>query len=1112
MNRLYIKLAFLFCFQFSGLFSQDLKIGLPVGHTDAITDLFYSPSGKYIASLSKDQTAKIWDIESEKLIGNLQLSQDVNEFEFVSDSLILIRGNDNRAHLYSLKNKKYVFNINYSIKTVFSENHYEEKPQKLNLVKLDSNKEFVVGIYENASAQFNNIADRLSIELPLDNEIFDAKTNALGSVFALRDKKDRIVMFDPNKSQIFANKFNNLNDFLLAEQDVLILFYEKSIKLWSIKNNTELKNIKLTNEIIDFKFDDINSRIYFLDTQNALNALDIDSGEITSFFKPNKKVEALLQFEKHLNKLAYVTKGSIEVLNVKTKIIDEKTEFTSDPQNLKVHIGSQSYAVFKDKQIETYSLLDSHLISVFKNQIDPVLFASIDPINRRFYVVNNKLNEYTLALDTGKFKKMDSAKTTFLNTPYNYSLFRSNNNLRLGNLDSISGLCSLNYSKEQDVLSLKSSLPMYQILQNFGARIRLNRENTTQDLMLFTNNNLRVGTRQGYIAFQHLRPNMGWSEWKQLGKHEALINSLDCFNTNNDTFILSTSEDGSVILWSLTYGKVITYYAIGGDPEKWVHLHPSGLFDASSEAMKLMYWTKNMDVVQFSQVKDRYWLPGLWQKVMDGERLPDIRKMSELKLQPHVNIVSIDHDTVKIHLTKRDGGYGPVTLFINDKEAISDICPVDMDRTLEAQNISVSIKNHPYLLNGANNITVKATSEDGFVQGRGAKGSAVVKTETLKQPQFFCVVVGVGDYANKNLNLKYTVNDAKAISKAMKLGAENLFGTDRTHMYSLTSNSERVPTKENIKNVFKEISEKAHAEDVITVYLSGHGITWGGDLGDFYFLTSDATAATSEAYNDPVIRKNNTISTSEWVSWIKDIPALKQVMIIDACGSGKAVDNLITERDIEASQIKAIDRMKDRTGMFIISGCAADAVSYEASIYSQGLLTYSILQGMKGAALKENKYVDVFTIMAYARETVPKLAEGIGGIQEPQLLIPKSGGFDIGFLETNDRNAIPLANPKTVFVRSTLLNTEDLEDSLGLTEMLNNELSLVASKGKTVPLVYFDSAKYPNACKISGGYTVTGNQISISIRLRCGEDLKTYSLTAINKEELIQNIVNLLVD
>jgi len=88
--------------------------------------------------------------------------------------------------------------------------------------------------------------------------------------------------------------------------------------------------------------------------------------------------------------------------------------------------------------------------------------------------------------------------------------------------------------------------------------------------------------------------------------------------------------------------------------------------------------------------------------------------------------------------------------------------------------------------------------------------------------------------------------------------------------------------------------------------------------------------------------------------------------------------------------------MKDRTGMFIISGCAADAVSYEASRYGQGLLTYTILQAMKGVALREDKFVDVNTLLNYSREEVPKLAAGVGGIQEPQLLIPKGGSLILG--------------------------------------------------------------------------------------------------------------------
>ena len=64
-------------------------------------------------------------------------------------------------------------------------------------------------------------------------------------------------------------------------------------------------------------------------------------------------------------------------------------------------------------------------------------------------------------------------------------------------------------------------------------------------------------------------------------------------------------------------------------------------------------------------------------------------------------------------------------------------------------------------------------------------------------------------------------------------------------------------------------------------------------------------------------------------------------------------------------------------------GSAADAVSYEASRYGQGLLTYSLLQGMKGAALKEDQYVDVSKLFEYAADEVPRLAQNVGGIQRP---------------------------------------------------------------------------------------------------------------------------------
>lgn len=589
--------------------------------------------------------------------------------------------------------------------------------------------------------------------------------------------------------------------------------------------------------------------------------------------------------------------------------------------------------------------------------------------------------------------------------------------------------------------------------------------------------------------------------------HENKIQSKLFFS--NESRLLSSSQDGSVILWNVDTGdEIIRVYFFDRDPKKWVHLHPSGLFDASPEAMEMMYWTKGMEIIAFDQLKDRYWVPGLWEKVLNGESLPEIKSIDEIKLQPKVELRSTESDQVEIALTKRDGGYGKVAIFINGKEVISDARGSKMDTTKSTQKILYSIKDHPYLKDGENEIVVKASSADGFVQGRGELLTIMRESNAVTEPHFYGVVIGISEYANSSINLKFPVKDATAISKSIDIGASNLFGEDKTHIYSLTSESSLKPSKQNIEQVLKEISGKAKAEDIIFLYLSGHGISYGGSNGDFYFLTADATSSNRESYQDSEVRKQKTVSTEEWVSWIKTIPALKQVMIIDACGSGKAVENLITARNVEGSQIKAIDRMKDRTGMFIISGCAADAVSYEASQYGQGLLTYSLLQAMKGAALKEDKYIDVFTIMDHARETVPDLARGVGGIQEPQLLIPKGGSFDIGMLESQDKAEIPIAEPKRVFIRSILVDKKKYRDVLDISKKLNDELGLLTSKGdNTLDIVYFDADEYGNSCQITGGYEGTETNLTLDMTIVCGSSEESIQISATSVDDLVTKII-----
>src|SRR5262249_28396162 len=187
--------------------------------------------------------------------------------------------------------------------------------------------------------------------------------------------------------------------------------------------------------------------------------------------------------------------------------------------------------------------------------------------------------------------------------------------------------------------------------------------------------------------------------------------------------------------------------------------------------------------------------------------------------------------------------------------------------------------------------------------------------------------------------------------------------------------------KENLQKAF-EAARKAKPTDVLVVYLAGHGVSVQKQQDLYCYLTQDARTTDSTAFNDPAVLEQAAVTSEELVDWIKKIPALKQVMILDTCAAGAAASKLMEHRSLSGDQIRAIDRLKDRTGFHVLMGCAADRVSYEASSYAQGLLTYSLLQGMRGAALREGEFVDVSKIFQHAADQVPLLAQNVGGIQK----------------------------------------------------------------------------------------------------------------------------------
>ena len=416
----------------------------------------------------------------------------------------------------------------------------------------------------------------------------------------------------------------------------------------------------------------------------------------------------------------------------------------------------------------------------------------------------------------------------------------------------------------------------------------------------------------------------------------------------------------------------------------WAVVDPLGRFDASDGGdVPGLHWVIGGEAVGLDQLKDQYYDPGLLAKHLglNPEPLLQPKSLEEAKLQPKVAVGKVEEGKAKLTLTDQGGGIGKVVVLVNGKE-VKEI--EDAGTGAKEATINIDLKGDKRVESGKRNrIEVVAYNKAGSVASRGAVrefDDAAAPAPAL--PTLWAVVCGVSEYANKDLNLRYSGKDADDFAAALQVGGNKLFD-GRVNLKLLTA-SRPAADKPGRDNLLKALDglKQAKPGDVVVVYLAGHGINHAGtkDESDYYFLTADSKTANLAAAVD----RGMAVSSKKLVESLKAVPARKQVLILDTCASGKLVEKMdfSGSRGVPGAQVRALDKLKDRTGVFVLAGCASDAVSYEATTYGQGVLTYALLQGIRGLAVADDQ-VEVGRLFDFAADTVPRLAKDIGGVQRP---------------------------------------------------------------------------------------------------------------------------------
>ncbi|MBC7872907.1 MAG: caspase family protein, partial [Ferruginibacter sp.] len=451
---------------------------------------------------------------------------------------------------------------------------------------------------------------------------------------------------------------------------------------------------------------------------------------------------------------------------------------------------------------------------------------------------------------------------------------------------------------------------------------------------------------------------------------------LTCRFSNDEQTVITTSSDGSLKEWVVPGGRIIKTIAFTGgygtysiyrnklilcnedrinlysypglkkdysllplDSSNYLVLDSSGRYDGTEPARKLLYFTCGTEIINLEQAKDQLWVPNLAERITHGEII-NAKTLEELNicgLTPEVKDVSSQPGEYLFKITPRRGGLGETILLVNGIEVKrykaeqlkknAGIFELVIKKE-ELSNFFAAGKDNP--------VTVRAYTADNTISSRGVIIRENKTDKITTPPNLYAVMVGVSDYKGDELDLKYAAKDATDISSAVAAAAGKLLNTDgkqHVFMYNLTTAKEHylLPEKKSIKETLVAIGKKATANDILLLFFAGHGVMEGKEK-QFYFLTSDASKMSAA---DAIAAVG--ISTAELTEWMKpqNIKAQKRILIFDACNSGQAIkdfvklgnnnqDYLAARNDDNARQIKEIDKLNEKSGLFILSASASD--------------------------------------------------------------------------------------------------------------------------------------------------------------------------------------------
>ncbi|EDZ63811.1 putative cysteine peptidase containing WD40 repe at domain [Sulfurimonas gotlandica GD1] len=408
------------------------------------------------------------------------------------------------------------------------------------------------------------------------------------------------------------------------------------------------------------------------------------------------------------------------------------------------------------------------------------------------------------------------------------------------------------------------------------------------------------------------------------------------------------------------------------DDGEWISMTPEGYFNASPNAAKhLNILIGPMKVSSIDQYYETFFRPDIVASVMSEDKniqyatAKPTLKLSEVKPAPEVAIIdtkkSIDSEELQVTLkiTPSSGGIGQIRLYLDGV-----LVKTDGDRGLQKkQDKNVVLKTYTLKLpKGEHTVKAIVYNEENTMASREDILAVVSTFNPITKPNIYAVVVGINEYKNPSISLKYAVADAELFAQTIKDKTKGLYSNVKVEL--LTSKDQT--SKENITKTLKAL-ENISPNDLFIFFVASHGMV---EDAKYHMITSNVGALSSRGI------EKEAISQNALRDMIANIPTTKKFIVLDTCNSGalgQAIEVALLTRGLnETTAMKVLSRA---VGSTIISASSSSQEALEG-YKGHGLLTYVLAEGLKGNADSDRDgYIKTLEIANFVEDTVPEIAE-----------------------------------------------------------------------------------------------------------------------------------------